>query len=237
MDSFEDHDFRTNMHDEAEEQLVERNETLRRENKRYQELAETDQLTGLANRRKLMEEIERDTEIRPQYEGEERRSLNKDIMNRVSTLLFTDVDRFKHINDTYGHDVGDMVLQRVADFLKSFVRPGDVLARYGGEEFAAYLKGAEPGTILNRLREREGHAGEMRPEGEGGLSFEMEIPSLNDQMPPIPLKVTMSGGMVKVLPGAKFEKVIKLADDLAYKAKREGRDKIFTESSNVEEAP
>ncbi len=89
-------------------------------------MAITDALTGLRTRRFFEEAIGTET-VRALRSG-----------NSLG-LLILDIDHFKRINDSYGHDGGDRVLREVADRLRSCVRPGDVVARYGGEEFAVVL--------------------------------------------------------------------------------------------------
>ena len=104
----------------AEEQLVAANARLK-------DLSETDTLSGIANRRKFDETLER--EFKRCYRSQSELS-----------LLFIDIDKFKAFNDTYGHTAGDECIQRVAGALKSALkRPGDLVARYGGEEFAVLL--------------------------------------------------------------------------------------------------
>ncbi|KJC54401.1 hypothetical protein UB31_05740 [Bradyrhizobium sp. LTSP849] len=104
----------------AEEQLVAANARLK-------DLSETDTLTGIANRRRFDEMLEREFKRCHRAQSE-------------LSLLFIDIDKFKAFNDTYGHTAGDECIQRVANALKSNLkRPGDLVARYGGEEFAVLL--------------------------------------------------------------------------------------------------
>lgn len=95
------------------------------------ELSLKDALTGLANRRHFQVVIDRELDRVGRRTGE------------TALLLMVDVDHFKRINDTYGHQIGDLVLQAVARSLNSCVRPMDTLARYGGEEFAVILPGCQ----------------------------------------------------------------------------------------------
>ncbi len=89
-------------------------------------LAHTDPLTGIANRRAFFEKV--DTELkRIKRSGSE------------LSILLIDVDHFKRINDTYGHDVGDKVLAEIATLIQSCLRETDICARIGGEEFSAFL--------------------------------------------------------------------------------------------------
>ena len=91
-----------------------------------EEAADTDRLTGLANRRRLDEFVEALVTLYP----EERAPFS---------LVISDVDNFKHYNDTHGHQMGDVVLARISGILKNRVRRGDLAARFGGEEFVVIL--------------------------------------------------------------------------------------------------
>ncbi|MEM7689952.1 MAG: GGDEF domain-containing protein [Pseudomonadota bacterium] len=93
------------------------------------ELAETDALTGLANRRRVMAELDRMIV--------DARQLAEPIV-----LVVFDIDRFKRVNDTHGHLEGDKILQRVAQIACGFTREGDVVGRVGGEEFVWIVPGA-----------------------------------------------------------------------------------------------
>lgn len=108
----------------------------------YERLSLTDPLTGVANRRALGE--------RATVEIAEVKRKN----GRLSVVMF-DIDHFKDVNDTYGHGVGDAVLQNVARVAKLWLRPADLIARIGGEEFALLLPGAgrrEAVDIAERIR-------------------------------------------------------------------------------------
>lgn len=91
-----------------------------------EKLATTDSLTGIANRRSLLEIGENEFNRARRY-------------NRNLSVLMLDVDRFKQINDTYGHAVGDEALQAITRALASALRKGDSFGRFGGEEFLAFL--------------------------------------------------------------------------------------------------
>ena len=110
------------LHKEIEEKqakLLEINESL-------VELSNTDKLTGLNNRRVFQEKLEEQIEIYHQ--------------NGSSFSLFLiDIDHFKKVNDTYGHQTGDVVLEKLANILKTHARSKDIVARYGGEEFVVIL--------------------------------------------------------------------------------------------------
>ncbi|MPM49678.1 hypothetical protein SDC9_96408 [bioreactor metagenome] len=103
--------------------------------------AETDALTALMNRASFMDELGKRVRM-AQQAGE-----------RISVMMM-DLDKFKGINDTYGHDDGDRVLRAVADVLKEVLRQQDAIARIGGDEFAAVLSGVgrrEAADIANRV--------------------------------------------------------------------------------------
>ena len=107
-----------------------------------QELATTDPLTGLANRRATMDALEREAESARRY-------------GHPVSVIAVDVDRFKRINDEHGHHVGDQVLEEVARLLAAEARQVDVVARWGGEEFLIVLpqtRRAEAARLAERTR-------------------------------------------------------------------------------------
>jgi two-component system, cell cycle response regulator len=108
-------------------------EHLRAERDRYAHESITDPLTGLANRRALEAHLR--------------------ALSRGLTLLIVDVDRFKQVNDRFGHDVGDRVLRRIGRILCDCVRPGDLAARLGGDEFVLVLDTAEADVAIRRGHE------------------------------------------------------------------------------------
>jgi len=107
----------------------------------FRHLAHHDQLTGLANRRSLDEALKRAL-------SEARRH------DRNVALLFIDLDDFKQINDTHGHDVGDVVLVRVADVLRDSIRQEDIALRWGGDEFVVLLRDIESAEMTQRTADR-----------------------------------------------------------------------------------
>jgi len=112
--------------------------------RRILELANTDPLTGLLNRRAFMERMEQEMS-RAQRE------------KKPFSFILADIDHFKRVNDTYGHQVGDLVLQRFTRQLQTCARPYDFLGRYGGEEFVVCLAGADrlqAGLVAERMRDR-----------------------------------------------------------------------------------
>lgn len=114
-------------------------EHLRAERDRFALESLTDSLTGLANRRALEARL-----------GE---LSTRATRSTRSTLIIVDVDRFKPVNDRFGHDVGDQVLRRIGRILRDCVRPGDLAARLGGDEFVLVLDSADEDVAIRRGHE------------------------------------------------------------------------------------
>ncbi|MBS2029815.1 MAG: diguanylate cyclase [Deltaproteobacteria bacterium] len=174
-------------------------ETLRRERDELARLAITDPLTGLYNPRHL----------RKRLDEEFRRTLR---YGQPLALLIIDLDRFKRINDTFGHPVGDAVLRHVSGVLQNALRTTDLLARQGGEEFAAVLpQTARAGADL--VARRLGAALEQSPYLLRGHP---------------PLSITASIG-VSHAPAAGVsspDDLVAAADEALYRAKRAGRNQV-----------
>jgi diguanylate cyclase (GGDEF)-like protein/PAS domain S-box-containing protein len=173
---------------------------LERAKHRLLELAMTDGLTGLANRRKLDEALEL----------EFRRSQREAFPLAVMVL---DIDHFKLLNDAHGHQVGDAVLRRMATILTAFPnRAGDLAARLGGEEFVLLLPGANYQQAL-ALAERVRATVQQ-------TAFD----------PPVNVSVTVSIGVASVDAHTtdSGEELVGLADRALYAAKRAGRNRVFS---------
>ncbi len=173
--------------------------------KRLADLAMRDGLTGLYNRRHMDERL---TAMAAQ--ARRRRA--------PVALILADVDHFKRLNDTLGHQAGDEVLRAVGALLGESVRTGDLSARYGGEEFLLAL----PDTTLPDAVHK---ANELRQ----ALSA-LRIPYEQGELPP----VTASFG-VAVLPdaGATVDEAIRAADAALYRAKERGRDRVEVASGTI----
>jgi len=175
-------------------------ESTMADNARLEQLAQTDPLTQLLNRRALTERITAEMERALRYDS-------------TMALLMIDLDHFKKVNDTYGHLVGDDVLRDVGQLLSDTIRSADIVARYGGEEFLILLPetddaGAE--SFAERIRSAvEEH--------------QFASVSLAE-----PLRLTASVG-VAVYPAARIESVEDLftrADAALYRAKADGRNRV-----------
>jgi diguanylate cyclase (GGDEF)-like protein len=160
----------------------------------------TDELTGLYNRRFIMEQIKKQVERRAPL---------------PMVIVMLDIDNFKHINDTYGHLVGDDVLRTLSGIIKKSIRYTDYAGRYGGEEFLILLPDSTEQvgkTIVERIRTR------LRAQN----------------IDPMTYPVTFSAGVVEFSSEhAKLNdlEVIAKADELMYTAKVNGKDR--TESGRV----
>ena len=163
--------------------------------KELEKMAYLDNLTQLANRNFIQKEIH----IR--FEEIKR-------FNQSFGLLFTDIDNFKHFNDNYGHDVGDIMLKYVAKTFTINSRPFDFYGRWGGEEFIGvirYINGPDLINLGNRIRE---------------LIASSYILNNNNQT----LQATVSIGATMATKGDTAESLIKRADDLLYKSKASGKN-------------
>jgi two-component system cell cycle response regulator len=167
-------------------------------------LANTDALTGVLNRRAFMERMEQEIH----------RSLREGV---PFSLILTDIDYFKKVNDRHGHQVGDLVLQRFTERLSESSRPYDFVGRYGGEEFVVCLPGADisqAGSVAERMRRR---VEEMR----------ITLPDSSQS-----IRITGSFGVASLRAGSEetVDLITGRADDTMYRAKREGRNRVCVAS-------
>lgn len=171
---------------------------LRRSNQLLMELAQTDPLTRLYNRRHLYEKLE--VELNRCYRS-----------GKPISLIMTDIDHFKKVNDQFGHQVGDEVLTRVADLLQQQLRTYDLAARYGGEEFCLVL----PETDLDSACDV---AERIRKSAE-----KMDFPQPMDNY-----TLTMSFGVAAYdgTTEGEIDEIIRFADDALYEAKHSGRNQV-----------
>ncbi len=153
--------------------------------------ARTDPLTGIANRRAFVE------------------AANALLVQRRETaLLLFDLDRFKTINDRFGHEIGDAVLVAFCAVAAATLPQGAVLGRLGGEEFACVLSGANPAEahwLADRMRE---------------TFARIALPELPD------LHVSVSVGIAQATPACDFDRLLRRADMALYAAKEQGRNRV-----------
>lgn len=162
----------------------------------YQKEAKTDFLTGMHNRRYLNERLKEIIYTAQRH------------LTPVAIVLL-DIDHFKKINDTYGHEAGDEVLKVVSDLIKSTLRTSDISARYGGEEFCLLLPfteldGAE--FLANRMKELIESA---------EVNYKGEV-----------IRITASFGIAEVAIDKTPDEAIKKADDALYCSKENGRNLV-----------
>jgi two-component system cell cycle response regulator len=135
------------------------------------------------------------------------------------SALFVDIDRFKAINDTHGHPVGDRVLQTVAKVFREQLRSIDVVARYGGEEFAILLAGADADHALDVAERLRRKIAERTPVAAGETQLKV---SISVGLAALPLADAMRRADCATLSAQLME-----AADLAlYEAKRTGRNRV-----------
>lgn len=183
------------------------------ENRRLERLANTDDLTGLHNHRYFYKRLEEEFKRAERYGSD-------------LSLILIDLDHFKSVNDTYGHQRGDAVLYELATVLHRATRETDLLARYGGEEFAVLL----PETSLSgafkqaeRLRrEIKAHYFEVLEGRPQTISCGVASLSFSDPDTPPPRR--------------RQDALMSWADQALYTAKRGGRDKSVTHEHRAEEA-
>jgi diguanylate cyclase (GGDEF)-like protein len=169
----------------------------------------TDELTQILNRRGLMDYLEAiASEVRFQQKHPDKR---RSVVIKALSLIFIDIDHFKRINDTYGHDAGDAVLRQVADLIQDQVRQLDIVGRYGGEEIVVGLVGADEKNAA-RIAEI------LRTEIEAS---EFIVPNKDD------LKLTASLGVAELTNEKSVAAVLKMADEALYRAKDEGRNRVI----------
>ncbi len=179
-------------------------EALRKDLEKVRKDATTDTLTGLANRRYFEEVLER--------EARDASALGKPLC-----LIMADIDKFKRINDTYGHLVGDKVLKITASMIKDSVKGRDLVARYGGEEFVIILsdtpiQGAR--TVAEKMREYFASTRMKRKDTGEFIGT-----------------VTLSFGVAKYRDGEPLEEFIQRADKALYVSKDNGRNLVTTEEA------
>jgi len=165
-----------------------------------QKLATTDELTGLLNRRHFFELA--------------RAELSRAVRHGLPlSAMLLDVDRFKSVNDNYGHAAGDQVLRQVAAVCRETLRAEDVVGRYGGEEFAVLLPATALGEAAAGLGER------LRAALEGTVVV----------LPGLELRVTASIGVAELREDEDLASLLNRADAALYAAKGGGRNRVVSD--------
>jgi len=190
---------------EKKRELEEKNLLLEEKNRELHRMSIIDPLTDLHNRRYFMEEAEKEL-IRSKRLGLD------------MSIILVDIDFFKKINDSKGHQVGDRVLIAVSRTLQSTLRQYDIVARFGGEEFIILVPDSDiagGGAAAEKLRQ----------------AVEQLDPTAIDGC-----QVTISAGVssLGVLGGDNIDRLIGAADDALYQAKDSGRNRVVAVSDNTQ---
>jgi diguanylate cyclase (GGDEF)-like protein len=163
-----------------------------------------DLLTGVSNRVFFLQ----------RFENEIRRTEN---YRQPLALLMFDIDKFKNINDSFGHSAGDVVLKKLAEIVQKNTRSSDLVGRYGGDEFMVLMTSSNKDSVFiyaNHLREKIASTGIMVP--------------LNDT----PIHLTISGGLAMCpTDGQSATDLLRAADNALYEAKRKGGNRILPAQS------
>lgn len=182
--------------DKLERQAFRQNQVLSDSNRELERRSRTDSLTGLPNRRGLSEKLaslERDSQL----------------TGKKFAIALVDIDHFKQINDTFGHECGDIVLRRVALALRRFLRSADVVGRWGGEEFLViFPHGNGAGARL------------------AALKLNAAIRALGVTHGAEPVTVTATFGVAEGGASEPVDEVIRRADAALYEGKSNGRDMV-----------
>jgi len=176
-------------------ELAQKNRELEKANRKIRELSRTDSLTGLANRRYFQERYEHAFSLARRH-------------NAPLSVVMLDLDHFKYVNDTYGHDAGDTVLKHFGQLVRQNCRHEDFAARFGGEEFIMYLShttAEEALELAERVRQIVAQADMLENRHQ----------------------VTVSIGVAHISEADSPEALIKRADQALYAAKKAGRNRAW----------
>ena len=184
---------------DAYQKLLEQSDALRQSNAELERLSLTDPLTGLGNRRLFEKCIETDMALFRRH-------------GDLSSLLVLDLDRFKVVNDTYGHDVGDTILCRFADLLRQHMRETDAVCRLGGEEFAVFLRRTDAPTAMEIAEKLRRRLEAMVVDSPAGARVSVTA-SIGAAILSRPLNLTSA------------EALYKAADEAMYASKQRGRNR------------
>jgi diguanylate cyclase len=138
----------------------------------------------------------------------------------VMACLILDIDDFKLINDTYGHEGGDQALVQVAKYLKQCIRSTDILARWGGEEFLIAFRQTDAQGVINKFYSKD----ESNSRGRPKINISVMLENVGPK--PVELTITFSGGVAEFKAGDDIDESIRLADRAMYSSKQAGKDVI-----------
>ncbi|XPV67570.1 MAG: GGDEF domain-containing protein [Halarcobacter sp.] len=183
--------------------LYEQIEILQYNLSKAEEEKSTDFLTGTLTRRAYMNELER---IENEY----------NVFDSYYAIIFYDIDFFKKINDTYGHESGDIILTKFANILNKLTRSGDIISRYGGEEFIALIHYGNEIEVKNYLQRVKNI-----------ISNNKFVANENK------IDVRFSAGVTFRKKYSSYDETMKKADELLYLAKEKGRNNIILDDGEI----
>ncbi|WP_338764965.1 diguanylate cyclase [Massilia sp. METH4] len=183
--------------DHLEERVQQRTGELQCANRRLEQLATTDPLTGIANRRHMTERIAAELERACRF-------------RHPLSVLMVDIDLFKRINDTHGHETGDRAIVAVANLLTVSLRAIDTAARFGGEEFVVLMPETEEGVAALAAERLRMAASMLRVRTEDGGE----------------VGLTISIGVTSLVDGDTPSALLLRSDKAMYRAKQAGRDRV-----------
>ncbi|MDQ6975503.1 MAG: diguanylate cyclase [Mariprofundaceae bacterium] len=178
---------------DLEKRVYDRTKELHDANKQLEEVAATDALTGLSNRRRLDQTISHELSRASRY-------------SHQCSLIMFDIDHFKSVNDTFGHQIGDDVLVGIAELVKLNIRNADLAGRWGGEEFLIVCSDtdlAAAKTVAEKLRR-----------------------AVKKHSFPTAGVITASFGVTEFIEGDDAIRMTKRVDEMCYKAKNNGRNRV-----------
>jgi two-component system cell cycle response regulator len=164
----------------------------------FEQLAFRDPLTGAFNRRYFDLQIGLELQRIKRYPA-------------PISLAFIDIDKFKSINDVYGHHVGDLVLQGLAHMLQTNLRTTDLMARFGGEEFVIVLPNSSENQAIHSIQAILDQANKQPVTQNEGQAF----------------AITFSAGVAEWQPGMPISEWLRMADGAMYQAKQQGRNRVL----------
>lgn len=172
--------------------------TAYRSGSTFERTAMIDGLMGIYNHKYFKQRLEAEVEKSRRY-------------GQQTSVVMVDIDHFKKVNDTYGHQVGDFVLKRMAQIVKEQARKSDIVARYGGEEIGLIL----PFTSLSGAQQFAER-----------LRMKVEETLFEDREEEVELRITCSLGVAKWEPGMDVADLIRHADQSLYASKHNGRNRV-----------
>ncbi|MGB5867623.1 MAG: transporter substrate-binding domain-containing protein [Arcobacteraceae bacterium] len=180
--------------------LIEAKKDIEQKNKELEKLAITDKLTNIYNRRKLDEMLEHELNRSQRFK-------------HTFAVVILDIDFFKKVNDTFGHQEGDKVLIQIANILKTHIRKTDIVGRFGGEEFVIICPESHQENVYNLIEKIRLYIENYTFENIGNI--------------------TASFGITMLQENDTEEALLKRADDALYKAKNNGRNQVFVNNEGI----